>query len=236
MGPLDIRSGVRVEVAREIAAAVARQRAMCVAFANTHLLYCASKDEELAGELRTFDVFNDGLGADLLLKAAAGRTFEDNLNGTDLVPDVLEACPAGARVFLIGGRAHVAAAAADVIRARWSHLSICGVRDGYGDLLEAQDLICAAQPDLVLVAMGNPLQERFIAASRFRHRAVYIGVGALFDFLTGEVRRAPEVMRKLRLEWLFRLTLEPSRMWRRYALEPLLLLFSLYRDRLRMGH
>jgi alpha-1,3-mannosyltransferase len=209
---------------------------MCVAFANTHLLYCAMQDEELARRLREFEVFNDGLGADILLQISEGRRFPDNLNGTDLVPEVLGACPAGARVFLLGGRPHVVAAAAEIIRQRWPHVSVCGARDGYGDLNAAMDEVSAAEPDLVLAALGNPLQEHFIVGCRERRRAVYIGVGALFDFMAGEVQRAPPLMRRLRLEWLFRLMLEPARMWRRYGVEPLILFFRVYRDRLGMGH
>lgn len=209
---------------------------MCVAFANTHLLYCASRDKGFARQLSTFEIFNDGLGTDLLLRAAEGRGFEDNLNGTDLVPQILSACPAGIRLFLLGAQPHVVERAADTIGQLWPHLTVCGLRDGYGDLAEARDQICTVQPDLVLVAMGNPLQERFIAEAARHHPAVYIGVGALFDFLAGEFQRAPPLLRKLRLEWLFRLALEPTRMWRRYGVEPLILLFSVCRDRLRVGH
>jgi exopolysaccharide biosynthesis WecB/TagA/CpsF family protein len=218
-----------------LARAVADRRPISVAFANTHLLYCARKDPALAQELRSFNVFNDGLGADLLLKAVAGRSFEDNLNGTDLVPEVLTACPPGARVYLVGGRPHVVERAAQAIEARWPHVTLCGSEHGYGEARETQERIQAAKPNLVLVAMGNPLQERFISSCRDRYPAVYMGVGALFDFLAGEVRRAPLALRKMRLEWLFRLALEPSRMWRRYALEPLILLVEVYRDRLRTG-
>src|SRR5439155_10617153 len=77
----------------------------------------------------------------------------------------------------------------------------------------------AARPDLLLVALSNPLQERWLA----RHTPaldvkVAMGVGALFDFMSGSVPRAPRLLRTLRLEWLFRLLLEPRRMFRRYVI------------------
>jgi len=76
----------------------------------------------------------------------------------------------------------------------------------------------AERPDLLLVAMGNPLQERFIADRlASQHASVAAGVGALFDFLAGEVSRAPKAVRKARLEWAYRLWLEPARLWRRYV-------------------
>ena len=75
------------------------------------------------------------------------------------------------------------------------------------------------RPDLLLVAMGNPLQERFIADKLGpQHGSVAAAVGALFDFFADEVPRAPELVRQIRLEWLYRLWLEPRRLWRRYVL------------------
>ena len=77
----------------------------------------------------------------------------------------------------------------------------------------------AGGANLLLVAMGNPLQEHFIADKLGpQHCSVAAGVGALFDFFADEVQRAPEFVRKARLEWIFRLWLEPRRLWRRYVL------------------
>jgi exopolysaccharide biosynthesis WecB/TagA/CpsF family protein len=73
--------------------------------------------------------------------------------------------------------------------------------------------------DLLLVAFGNPRQEIWIAERiTHEHAHLAIGVGALFDFLAGEVQRAPRWLRAARLEWAYRLMLEPARLWRRYVL------------------
>ncbi|MBC7768292.1 MAG: WecB/TagA/CpsF family glycosyltransferase [Phycisphaerales bacterium] len=205
---------------------------MRVAFANTHLLYCAARDPALARDLRGFCVVNDGVGVDILSRLATGERFPDNLNGTDLTPKILGALPVGTRVFMLGAAPDVVEKAALAIAERWPQLRICGIRDGYAGKDDAIEHIVTSHPDIVLVAMGNPMQERLIADCSQRTGGVFIGVGALFDFIAGAVPRAPESWRRLRLEWLFRLKCEPRRLWRRYTIEVLVLAALVCRERL----
>jgi alpha-1,3-mannosyltransferase len=84
----------------------------------------------------------------------------------------------------------------------------------------------------LLVAMGNPLQEEWIARCSTKTGAtICIGVGALFDFVSGRVERAPLWVRKLKCEWVFRLIQEPKRMWRRYLIGNLSFLWAMLWDR-----
>jgi beta-1,4-glucosyltransferase len=77
-----------------------------------------------------------------------------------------------------------------------------------------------SRPDIVLVALGNPLQEEWIAANATAIGApLILGVGAFFDFISGSIPRAPALMRRLRLEWLYRWGHEPGRLRRRYTVE-----------------
>jgi exopolysaccharide biosynthesis WecB/TagA/CpsF family protein len=90
-----------------------------------------------------------------------------------------------------------------------------------------------AAPDILLVGFGNPRQEQWIV----RHQAelgvtLCVGVGAFFDFAGGRVRRAPAWARRARMEWLFRLILEPRRLWRRYLLGNPVFLWRVLRGRL----
>ena len=232
LGPLVVRSGPGETVVGEVVAAVREHRALRLAFANTHLLYCAARDAAFAHELDNFFIVNDGLGVDILSQIATGQRFQENLNGTDLTPRIIEALPAGTRLFLLGGRPEVAQRTAAVIARRWPHVDVCGVRDGYGRPEQAVADIEHAKPDLVLVAMGNPLQERLISECSRRIGAVFIGVGALFDFLAGAVPRAPESWRRMRLEWLYRLSREPRRLWRRYTIETVVLAAMIFQERL----
>jgi N-acetylglucosaminyldiphosphoundecaprenol N-acetyl-beta-D-mannosaminyltransferase len=77
--------------------------------------------------------------------------------------------------------------------------------------------ISASGARILFVGIGCPKQERWMAAHRDRIRAVMLGVGAAFDFHTGRVPQAPRWMQAAGLEWLFRLFMEPRRLWRRYA-------------------
>lgn len=103
------------------------------------------------------------------------------------------------------------------------------IHDGYFPPSQEQEIvdrIAALRPDVLLVAMGVPRQELWIERHiDARHCTLPIAVGALLDFLSGAVPRAPLWMRRLRLEWLFRLAVEPGRLWRRYVVgNPLFLL------------
>ena len=88
------------------------------------------------------------------------------------------------------------------------------------------------RPDILLVAMGVPRQERWIAEHLSeKHCTVALGVGALLDFMSGTIPRAPLRLRRLGLEWLFRLLVEPMRLWRRYLIgNPLFLMRVLGRN------
>ena len=120
-------------------------------------------------------------------------------------------------MFLYGGAPGVAGDAARVLTARIPELRIVGVEHGYGNPDAAAARIAAARADVVVVALGNPLQERWIATHPEALRgAVAIGVGALLDYLSGRVPRAPRWVRTMRAEWLYRLAVEPRRLWRRY--------------------
>jgi exopolysaccharide biosynthesis WecB/TagA/CpsF family protein len=140
--------------------------------------------------------------------------------GTDFIPDLLAALgDLRPRVFLYGAAPGIADRAARVLEGRCPGLRVVGTDHGFGDATVVVARVRAARPDVLLVALGNPLQEAWIADHlRSLDARVAIGVGALFDYLSGNVRRAPTWVRTLRCEWLFRLALEPGRLWRRYVL------------------
>jgi exopolysaccharide biosynthesis WecB/TagA/CpsF family protein len=234
LGPLTVRAATRSDAAHDILNAVRHRQGLRIAFANTHLLYCAVSEPRFALALRSFYLVNDGVGMTLLARLACGAGFKENLNGTDFTPLLLAHLPEGAEVFLVGARPDVVASAARLTARRWPHLNVCGYRDGFDGSERALDDIAALHPSLVLVAMGNPLQERWIARAAERSPgSVFMGVGALFDFLTGAAPRAPAALRAMRLEWAFRLAQEPQRLWRRYTVEILVILASLARSALR---
>jgi exopolysaccharide biosynthesis WecB/TagA/CpsF family protein len=192
-----------------------------VAFVNAHCVNTMEHDPHYRAALVTADhVLPDGLGVDLAARMNGG-SLAANLNGTDFVPELLrKAAVKGRSVFLFGGAPGVAAAAGDQLARDISGLRIAGTRDGYAGARDTESAIAAINDsgaDIVLVAMGVPMQDLWLARHAPRLNAgLTLGVGALFDFLAGRVARAPEVVRKARLEWAWRLAMEPRRMARRY--------------------
>ncbi|NLI76576.1 MAG: WecB/TagA/CpsF family glycosyltransferase [Candidatus Riflebacteria bacterium] len=162
----------------------------------------------------------DGAGivwaADFLGSPLPGR-----VPGVALVQDLsARAAREGWPVFFLGARPGVAQAAADTLAARFAGLRVAGVRHGYfpagsAEEREVLDQVRQAGPSIVFVAMGVPRQEEFIDLLRegeWHRPVVAIGVGGSFDVLSGQVPRAPVLMQRFALEWLFRLWKEPSRL------------------------
>lgn len=205
-----------------------------LAFLNAHCVNVSRADPAYRKALSVFHVIPDGIGVDIAAKVLYGAPFLENLNGTDFVPRFLRTLKRPLRVALVGGAPGIAERAAETLaRIAPSH-SYAAVSDGFfgedgrGAVL---DQLAAGHFDVVLVAMGVPAQERFIA-DHFgpEHGQLVIGVGALLDFLSGDMLRAPKPIRQLRLEWVWRLALEPRRLFRRYVLGNPAFLAALARD------
>jgi len=192
-----------------------------VSFVNPACVNIAAHDRGYRRILaRAAMVLPDGIG----IKIAAdimGLPLKQNVNGTDLFPrlcDMLER--RGASLFLLGGQPDVVARVVKVVQAQWPKLRIAGYRDGFFGVAQEGEVaaeVRASGADVLLVARGVPMQDIFI--DRQLHQLgvkVAIGVGGLFDFVSGRISRAPSWMRDTGLEWVYRLMQEPARMWQRY--------------------
>jgi len=194
-----------------------------VYFVNAHCVNVAARDSRYAGLLRTAPLlFADGAGMALAARLGGSR-LEHNVNGTDLFPELCAAAAAAAvPVAFLGARPGVAAECARRMTQQHPGLRVVWVADGYlTPLEEAARLqeLNASGAGLLFVAKGVPLQELWIAEHAAQLSVpVLLAVGALFDFYSGTVRRAPPLLRRLRLEWLYRLVQEPRRLFRRYVL------------------
>ncbi len=203
-----------------------------VAFANANLLNTLWEHPRGPAMLKDFFVINDGVGMDVAGQLLYGRSFPDNLNGTDFTPALLSALPQEARVFLFGAREEVVETCARVIPERFG-AAVVGYHHGYTkDYASVAQAINASGAHVVLVALGNPAQEMWIADYMNQTRStVFIGVGAYLDFLAGKFPRAPAWMRKLRIEFLFRLMQEPRRLAKRYTVDLFVFLWRVLRQR-----
>jgi N-acetylglucosaminyldiphosphoundecaprenol N-acetyl-beta-D-mannosaminyltransferase len=150
-----------------------------------------------------------------------GRPLPERVAGIDLMEALLETARSnGYRVFLLGARPAVLERAQREIEARFSGIAIAGSHHGYFARDEEDDvveLVAASAPDILFVALETPAKELFLARNRTRLAIPFVmGVGGAFDVLAGERKRAPRLLQRLGLEWLFRLAQDPRRLARRY--------------------
>lgn len=183
------------------------------AFVNAHCLNVAWNDDVYSDILRRCDrVWPDGTGV-RMAGARLGFPVPENVNGTDMFPLLT------GRIFLYGAAPGVAEKAAENARRLYPQMEIVGFDHGYGDDREVVAHVNAVKPDILLVALGVPRQEKWIADHLGElDVGCAIAVGGLLDFVSGRIPRAPKWMRRLGIEWVFRLMQEPRRMFRRYII------------------
>ena len=193
-----------------------------VFFVNADCIYQANQRPEYRQMLADAPlVLPDGIGLSMATRLLGGRMV-DNCNGTDLSPLLIEAAAErGHSVYLLGGLPGVAEQAARNLRDRFPALNIAGSDHGFHDNNDdVIQRINESQADILFVAFGVPLQEEWICTHRDHLTPrLCLGVGALLDFLSGRVRRAPRILRALRLEWIWRFLMEPRRLFRRYFID-----------------
>lgn len=207
-----------------------------VSFINVDCVNRSCRDPEYQAILRNSDLrLADGIG----LRIAGHLLHSEirqNVNGTDLFPVLCETMQKrGYGIFLLGGRPGVCDEVAARITARFPGLRVRGTRHGYfrpDEESAVVDAINASGADVLLVAFGAPLQEKWIR--RNQHRLAVrsaLGVGGLFDFYSGRIPRAPQWLREIGLEWAYRLYQEPGRMWRRYLVGNALFLARVFAEK-----
>jgi N-acetylglucosaminyldiphosphoundecaprenol N-acetyl-beta-D-mannosaminyltransferase len=222
--------GVRVanatldEAAATIASLIDARLPSCQAiyFVNAHTLNLATAAPDYRRLLnRAYRVYGDGTGVRWAARGLGVR-MRDNVNGTDLMPHLFcSTAERGYRYFLLGADPESICRAAATAREWFAGWRQVGFHHGYlrpEEMPRIVTTINAAAPDLLLVGMGNPLQERWIDEHLDRLEIpVAIGVGGLFDHWAGNLRRAPRWIRRLGCEWCQLLWQQPHK-WRRYLL------------------
>ena len=170
-------------------------------------------------------VLADGVG-DLCAARILGTPLPGRVAGADLVPRLLaRLAERGGSVFLYGARPGVAQRAGESLQSACPGLRIAGTENGYiSDETALLEALEREKPDLLLLGLGAPRQELWMARNRQKINAVMIGVGGLLDVFAGDIPRAPESWQRLGLEWLYRLLREPRRFKRVIRLPKILLL------------
>ncbi len=217
---LDITNTDLHTAANAIVSAAESERPLSVGFVNAHLVNLISLDKVDRKTLNSFDLlFGDGAGIAMAARLTDTR-LQDNVNGTDLFPILCELLAETHRsIFLYGGKPGIAKSAAAKASAS-SSVQVAGTADGYNyddDTIVAR--VNESGASVLLVGLGMPLQEQWITKNISALKPmVVIAVGGLFDFVSQKNRRAPEAIRKLRLEWVWRLANEPRRLFGRYVI------------------
>lgn len=229
LGGLPVAVTDRAEAARwMVDAALARRGAGCppvyVTSANGEVVSRCARDPATRALFTSADLLHaDGMPLVFASRWRCRHPLPERAATTDLFHDVArEAVRRGASFYLLGARPNVLASALARVRALYPDLRIAGSRHGYVTPQEEEEVVAAireAAPDILWVSMGTPREQAFVVRNRERLAGVGLAKtsGGLFDFLAGVRSRAPRWMQDSGLEWLYRLGLEPRRLFRRYA-------------------
>ncbi len=233
---VDISLGSFAEQVAAIADLGAAHRSSYVCCVNSHMTMEA-RDPTFAQVVNGADLATaDGMpivkSLDLLHKVG-----QERVAGNDLLPAVFaEAERRNLSVFLYGGADRTLELMLERTAREYPKLRIAGTWSPPFGPLEAMDFDTEAKrindsgANIVMVSLGCPKQERWMAAMKGKVRGVMLGLGGAFLLYAGLDDRAPQWMRNASLEWLYRLALEPRRLWKRYLVTNSLFLFHLMRE------
>ena len=188
--------------------------------ANPETIMLAEKDQETKVMLEKKENLKvpDGIAVVKACKKI-GMNVKERITGCDLSVDLLEFANKNKKsLYLFGAKPEVIEKMAEVVKEKYPKIKLLKAQDGYvKDREKIKKEIIKQKPDLCLVALGIPHQEKFINSIMAEvDRGIYMGVGGTFDVLSGTKKRAPKLFIKLNLEWLYRIMCEPSRLKRFY--------------------
>lgn len=197
-----------------------KEKKMFIVTANPETFMMSETDEELNKLLldKNTILVPDGIG---IVKASRmiGYDIKERITGIDIANKLLEyGNELKKTIYLFGAKQEVVDSMIEVINNNFPDLIIVGSSNGYDKEKDSiLKKIISVKPDIVLVALGIPAQEKIIYRYLEKFdKGIFVGVGGSFDVISGHKRRAPKLFIKLNLEWLYRITKEPKRIKRFY--------------------
>ena len=183
---------------------------------NPEKIMKACRDDELQHIIQSSDLnFVDGIGVIWSSRIFYGERFKERIPGIDLFLDVLLLAEKKKySVFLLGSKESIIQKAVHSLAEKHPYLNVAGFQNGYfQDEAKVVDKIRSSNADILFVGMGSPKQEKFIYRNLNKLNIKFaMGVGGSFNVLAGEFKRAPYLVQKLGLEWLYRFLLDPKRL------------------------
>jgi N-acetylglucosaminyldiphosphoundecaprenol N-acetyl-beta-D-mannosaminyltransferase len=211
---------------QELKKYIPRKKGDFFCFANVHLIMECHNDSILKVLNQSAANFPDGMAVAWALKLLGSR-FTGRVRGTDCMLQLCSyASENNLRVFLYGNTEQVLVALKQKLHTLFPAIKIAGViSPPFRELTDEEDQAMAdsinkAAPDILFVSLGAPKQEKWMAEHKRKIKAIQLGVGAAFDFITGNVKQAPIWMQRVGLEWLYRMPQQPKKTIARMSLLP----------------
>ncbi|HLO97027.1 MAG TPA: WecB/TagA/CpsF family glycosyltransferase [Fimbriimonas sp.] len=184
--------------------------------ADSNAFISAQTDPAYADLFDKADLITPDSAGPVWALAKSGVSLPGRVSGVDLVEELcILAAKHEKAIYFVGSAPGVAVAAAENLSQKYPGFKVAGARDGYFKPTEDEDVaraIAITQPDILVVAMGMPRQEQFILkTASIINAKIGIGVGGSLDVHSGTVKRAPVIIQKLKIEWLWRFILNPKK-------------------------
>lgn len=197
-----------------------RKEKIHVVSGNAEVLKYPLKDNKIFTMYNSNNTFiiPDGISVYLPVKKRKTKDIK-KITGIDLMQNILKDCEStGKKVYFLGAKNEIINKMIKNIKKDYPNLNIAGFHHGYIDIDNCKDIISEindSKPYALFVAMGTPIQENFILKYMDELKcSLFMGVGGSFDVLSGEIPRCPQIYRKIGLEWLYRITKDPSKISR----------------------
>jgi N-acetylglucosaminyldiphosphoundecaprenol N-acetyl-beta-D-mannosaminyltransferase len=211
---------------------------------NAYTLSIALTDPRYRSLLNHGDLnLADGQPVAFMGRRLGHPAMRSSVRGPDLLQDVLElGQTVGLRHFFYGSTDDVVGKLGMRLTQRFPTAKVVGIESAPFRALTHDEVdalvvrVLAAQPDILWVGLGTPLQDAYVEEFKGRLNTTLVAIGAGFDFLAGTKPLAPHWMHRIGLEWLFRLATEPRRLWRRYLIGNTVFLMGASRDLFRRSH
>lgn len=214
-------------VHHELKSRIDEEKQTFIVTANPEIVEYARVHEDYRSMILQADyIVPDGVGI-IIASKIMNKPLKERVTGFDMMHEFFKMeTKRPLRVYMLGAEEEVIQKAAKKVKEMYPSVELVGFHNGFFDLEDEEmaEGIAALEPDIILLGMGFPRQEKWIMKYRAKFRkGVFIGIGGSFDVLAGKLNRAPDIWIKLNIEWLYRLIQQPSR-WKRMIVLPVFLL------------